>query len=79
MSTCCPETTYTPRAFTGTLSGSFSGSFRGVAHLVQLLKTWQAHQRFRRDLRRLPDYLLRDIGLDVTEAHEESRKPFWQA
>ncbi|WP_227010305.1 DUF1127 domain-containing protein [Pelagibius marinus] len=49
-----------------------------LGRLRHLLTTWRARQRDRGDLRRLPDYLLRDIGLDVDETRQESRKTFWQ-
>jgi uncharacterized protein YjiS (DUF1127 family) len=42
------------------------------------LVTWQRRIRDRDYLQQLPDYLLRDIGLDVEDAREEARKPFWR-
>ncbi|MGF1628437.1 MAG: DUF1127 domain-containing protein [Kiloniellaceae bacterium] len=42
------------------------------------LAVWQQRLRDRDYLQRLPDYLLRDIGLDAEELREESRKPFWR-
>jgi len=82
MSTCCPETssTFQNGAF-------FAASWRTATKLLprhalgriwQLPKALMMQQRYRRDLRRLPDYLLRDIGLDVNDARQESRKAFWQ-
>lgn len=43
------------------------------------LLVWQHRLRERDALRRLPDYILRDIGLDPEDVHEESEKPFWRA
>lgn len=42
------------------------------------LLVWQRRMRDRDYLRRLPDYLLRDIGLDTEAAQAEIRKPFWR-
>jgi uncharacterized protein YjiS (DUF1127 family) len=42
------------------------------------LTVWQKRLRDRDYLQRLPDYLLRDIGLDAEALREESRKPFWR-
>lgn len=40
---------------------------------------WQHRLRERDRLRRLPDYILRDIGLAPEDVYEEARKPFWRA
>jgi uncharacterized protein YjiS (DUF1127 family) len=45
--------------------------------LARALVTYR-RQRQRYDLARLDDYMLRDIGLSRSEAHRESRKPFWR-
>jgi uncharacterized protein YjiS (DUF1127 family) len=42
------------------------------------LVVWRQRLRDRDYLQRLPDYLLRDIGLDAEALREESRKPFWR-
>src|SRR3546814_14118997 len=42
------------------------------------LLVWQRRMRDRDYLPRLPDYLLRDIGLDTEAAHAEIPKPFWR-
>lgn len=42
------------------------------------LTVWQRRLRDRDCLQRLPDYLLRDIGLDAEELRNEIRKPFWR-
>ncbi len=43
------------------------------------LVLWQHRLRERDNLRRMPDYILRDIGLDPQDLHAEARKPFWRA
>jgi len=39
---------------------------------------WLARSKSRRDLMKLDDHLLRDIGLTRAEAKTESGKPFWE-
>lgn len=39
---------------------------------------WQERHRSRRDLMRLSDYQLKDIGLSRLDAEEEYSKPFWR-
>lgn len=43
------------------------------------LVVWQKRLRDRAYLERIPDYLLRDIGLDAEDVHAETSKPFWRA
>ena len=52
--------------------------FGGLRRLVQIGIAWQVRARARRDLQRLDDYLLRDIGLDPLNARHETAKSFWQ-
>ena len=40
--------------------------------------TWETRQRTRKDLRRLPSHLLRDVGLDPLTAEAEASRRFWQ-
>ena len=47
--------------------------------LVDRYYEWHNRLKARRELMRLSDYQLRDIGLSRTEAEEEWQKPFWQA
>jgi uncharacterized protein YjiS (DUF1127 family) len=42
------------------------------------LIVWQTRLRDRAQLQRMPDYLLRDIGIDSVDAYQEARKPFWR-
>ena len=48
---------------------------RGV---VQLAALWSERHRSRRALRGLDAHMLRDIGVDATQAETEARRPFWQ-
>ena len=47
--------------------------------LTETLTLWYCRGRQRRQLRRLDDRLLRDIGIDRIAARHESEKPFWKA
>lgn len=46
--------------------------------LMKKLSTWQERRRTRNHLSELPEYLLRDIGLDKHECIKECNKPFWR-
>ncbi len=46
--------------------------------LVISFQEWQERRRTRRELMRLTDYQLKDIGLSRVDAEEEFQKPFWQ-
>ncbi|MBK8160022.1 MAG: DUF1127 domain-containing protein [Rhodospirillaceae bacterium] len=46
--------------------------------LVVAFFEWQERHRSRRDLMRLSDYQLKDIGLSRLDAEEEYSKPFWR-
>jgi uncharacterized protein YjiS (DUF1127 family) len=47
--------------------------------LRQALQRWHERGLGRRELRRLTERELRDIGLTRAEAEAEASKPFWQA
>ena len=47
---------------------------RAVGATVSL---WRSRQRERRDLIKLDDRFLRDIGITRRQALEEAKKPFW--
>ena len=52
-----------------------------LGHFCSLLKRLNAYRevaRQRRQLAQLPDYLLKDIGINRAEALEEAGKPFWK-
>ncbi len=43
-----------------------------------LLQTWRVRHQQRQELLELSDHLLRDIGINRTEAEHEANKWFWQ-
>jgi uncharacterized protein YjiS (DUF1127 family) len=49
-----------------------------VTSVVKTLLAWAIRHRSRRNLARLDDHMLRDIGLDRLAARQECAKPFWQ-
>jgi uncharacterized protein YjiS (DUF1127 family) len=54
------------------------GHRKSVAEKVlDTLAMWRERARQRRDLQRLSDRDLRDIGLDRATAMREASKPFW--
>jgi uncharacterized protein YjiS (DUF1127 family) len=50
-----------------------------VARAVDGLLTWHERARQRRQLLRMDDHMLRDIGISRGEAFGEAEKPFWRA
>jgi len=52
---------------------------RMLLRTPETLSLWYERSRQRRQLARMDDRLLRDIGLDRASAMEEVSKPFWQA
>jgi len=48
-----------------------------MACKAQLAEALRRH-RSRRQLARLPDHLLKDIGISRSEADQEAVKPFWR-
>ncbi|WP_439816176.1 DUF1127 domain-containing protein [Zavarzinia sp. CC-PAN008] len=59
-------------------SGTIARGFGVVRMLIETVATWTVRARQRRRLARLPDHLLKDIGLTHASAWAEARKPFWQ-
>jgi len=64
---------------------SSEGSVRAVGKPVrswsglwQRLELWAERRRQRRELLRLPDHVLKDIGISRAEALSEAGKPFWK-
>lgn len=55
-------------------------AIRGIAGAIEdTLALWDLRARSRRDLARLDDHLMRDVGLDPVEIRREANKPFWRA
>ena len=44
-----------------------------------LVTTWDKRRKTRTHLSDLPPHLLKDVGIEVQTAREETEKPFWQA
>lgn len=45
--------------------------------LIHKLSRWHLNWRTRRQLARLPDFMLKDIGITRIDVEQEARKPFW--
>lgn len=52
---------------------------RSEFNLAKQITIWIRRKQHREHLLRLPDYLLRDIGLTRKEVMQESTKPFWKS
>lgn len=44
----------------------------------QILAAWRERSRQRRELARLDDRSIRDLGLSPSDVHFEVNKPFWR-
>lgn len=51
----------------------------GTISLRATLVLWLQRSRTRRQLSHMPDYLLKDIGLNEADRFQEINKPFWQS
>lgn len=49
-----------------------------VGRALGLFFRWQERVRSRKELERLDDRMLKDIGLNRIDALRESNKPFWK-
>ncbi|MBL8708972.1 MAG: DUF1127 domain-containing protein [Rhodospirillaceae bacterium] len=56
----------------------FSAPSWSLSALAGQFQVWRERYRSRRDLMRLSDYQLKDIGLTRYDAEEEWRKPVWR-
>lgn len=45
---------------------------------IQRLNRWYINYRTRRQLARLPDFMLKDIGVSRLDAEQETSKFFWE-
>jgi len=48
-----------------------------IARISQRILVWQSVSRQRRELRRISDHLLKDVGLSRVDADREAARPFW--
>ena len=51
---------------------------RGRLPIIATIALWCHRVRTRRELARLNDRMLRDIGIDSYDAEREAAKPFWR-
>ncbi|MDY0872360.1 DUF1127 domain-containing protein [Dongia rigui] len=66
------------RLFSNTRLAAATSALGHLGALVIAFQEWQERHRTRRDLMRLSDHQLKDIGLSRFDAEEEFQKPFWQ-
>lgn len=59
-------------------SGAAAAATRVLHRGIALLLEWNERARQRRQLARLDDRLLGDLGLSRIDAEQEARKPFWR-
>jgi len=50
-----------------------------AARIVGLVLLWQERARGRKELQRLDNHMLKDIGLNRIDALREADKPFWKS
>jgi uncharacterized protein YjiS (DUF1127 family) len=58
-------------------SGAFAKVRRVFAKTLYKLVIWQERAEQRQALGELNDRMLKDIGVSVSDAYREARKPFW--
>jgi uncharacterized protein YjiS (DUF1127 family) len=54
------------------------GLRQGLSRLVTLIDRWQERAESRRELARMPEAILKDIGVSRADAAREVGKPFWK-
>ena len=67
--------------FTGSLRGQrarVTSSIGTFSFAVERFFAWRERSRSRRELMRLTEHQLKDIGLSRHDAESEFQKPFWQ-
>jgi len=52
---------------------------RHIAHLRRLLQEWRRRARSRREIAKLDEQAIRDLGLSTSQMRFEADKPFWRA
>ncbi len=65
-------------ALTAQRAHQITSSAGTLALLVTRFQAWRERSRSRRDLMRLSEHQLQDIGLSRLDAETEWQKPFWQ-
>ena len=50
-----------------------------IWHAFSQIRVWRTRVLERRELSRLDDHMLRDIGVDRSMVNEEVQKPFWHS
>ncbi|MEO9525347.1 DUF1127 domain-containing protein [Marinobacter alexandrii] len=65
-------------AITGRDVCESAGAQRLNRRLIALFRKWQTNRRTRKDLARLSDFMLKDLGISRSQAENEYQKPFWK-
>lgn len=73
---CCPDADNLNRALPEERPAA--GCRSRLSRIRDVARTWIRRTRQRRELKRLNDRLLHDMGVARWQAREEWRKPFWR-
>lgn len=65
-------------AITGRDICESAGAQRLNRRLIASFRKWQTNRRTRKDLARLSDFMLKDLGISRSQAENEYQKPFWK-
>ena len=65
-------------ALRGGVRPCLEANARLIDRALAMRREWRRRARERRELARLDDYILHDIGLSRSQAQFESGKPFWR-
>lgn len=57
---------------------AFGAMRRGARRLMGVLRLWRRRRRDRREVARLDDRMLKDVGLTRADAEFLINKPFWR-
>ena len=66
------------RALTLSLRNGMQQALQLLIGLLTRLPVWEERARQRRQLLRLDDHLLKDMGMSRADAYREAHKPFWR-